>query len=112
MEELFKIKIKNTEAAGIEIVPVADGVEIIVARKVINAEKPVSKTNSNLEILRAFCSEKKDCYKNDKTMTAELKRFWNFYSPKMQEWKGRKVQPEKLWSRWQDTREGSSVEYN
>lgn len=94
MEELFKIKIKNTEAAGIEIVPTSDGVEIIVARKTAKVQERESKPN--LEILREFCGRKKNEEGIDRV---ELRNFWDWYSERMEDWKGRII-PEKLWERW------------
>ena len=103
MEEILRLRIKNTESATVEIVPVDDGVEILVLRK--KEPKKAKKyefhdereMTGNLEILRAFCTELKGNV--DK---GELKRFWEFYSGKMEEWKGT-VQPEKLWARWEDS---------
>ena len=95
MEQVFKITIKNTEAAGVEVVPTEDGVEIIVTRR----EKDVAprKTGkSNLEILKEFCSEKKA---EEGTDRKELKSFWDWYSPKAEDWKGR-IFPDRLWERW------------
>lgn len=33
MEEILRLKIKRTESATIEVVPVEDGIEILVLRK-------------------------------------------------------------------------------
>lgn len=105
MEEVLRLKIKNTEAASVEIVPVEDGVEILVLRK--SAKKPKyefhdeRKNENKLEILRAFCSrQKEEC--ETKEDRGELKRFWEFYSGKMEDWRG-KVEPEKLFKNWQKT---------
>lgn len=105
MEEILRLKIKRTESATIEVVPVEDGIEILVLRKA--AKKPKiefhdeRKSENNIEILRAFCSrQKEEC--ETKEEKGELKRFWDFYSPKMEEWKG-KVEPEKLFKNWQKT---------
>ena len=104
MEEILRLKIKNSDSATIEVLPVEDGVEILVLRK--SAKKPKiefhdERKNSNLEVLRAFCSKQKEqCItKADK---GELKRFWDFYEGKMEEWKG-KVEPDKLFEKWQKT---------
>jgi len=113
MEQVFKIVIKDTENATIEVQPTAEGVEIIVKRAEKKVEKPVTEpTNDKLETLRDFCSEKKKAFKSDKTMLAELKRFWLFYSPKMEEWKGKRVEPEKLWARWAETRKGGNADFD
>lgn len=105
MEEILRLKIKRTESATIEVVPVDDGIEILVLRKA--AKKPKiefhdeRKSENNIEILRAFCSkQKEEC--ETKEEKADLKRFWDFYSPKMEDWKG-KVDCNKLWSRWAET---------
>lgn len=55
---------------------------------------------TNAEILKDFCSAKK---KEEGVDIDELKRFFEFYSPKMEEW-AKTVQPDKLWSRWQETK--------
>lgn len=105
MEEILRLKIKNAETASVEIVPVDDGVEILVLRK--PAGRPEKefhderKNERNLEILRAFCSkEKEKC--EDKEDRGELKRFWDFWSEKVGEWKG-KLDCERLWKNWQKT---------
>lgn len=100
MEQVFKIRIKNTDAAGVEIVPTPDGVEIIVNR--VSRAEP-SREEDKVETLRAFCSKKKEKYEGDREMLRELKAFWDWYSPKMPDWKG-KADCQKLWSRWLDTR--------
>lgn len=111
MESVFKIKVSNTEYAAVEIRPVEDGVEIIL--KKADSDKPVdAPTNDKLEALRDFCSIKKKYFKNDKTMLSELKRFWEWYSPKMEDWRGKRLDAEKLWSRWTETRKGGSVSYD
>ena len=61
-------------------------------------ETAVGKTNA--EILKDFCSAKK---KEEGVDIDELKRFFEFYTPKMEEW-AKTVQPDKLWSRWQETK--------
>lgn len=48
----------------------------------------------NIEILKTFCSSIKNSVDKD-----ALKRFWDFYSPKMETWKG-VLKPEALWERW------------
>ena len=55
---------------------------------------------TNAEILKDFCSAKK---KEEGVDIDELKRFFEFYTPKMEEW-AKTVQPDKLWSRWQETK--------
>lgn len=55
---------------------------------------------TNAEILKDFCSAKK---KEEGVDIDELKRFFEFYNPKMEEW-AKTVQPDKLWSRWQETK--------
>lgn len=101
MEQVFKIKVLNTEYAAVEIRPVEDGIEIVLKRA--DKEKPVEKKcTDNHAILKDFCTEKKEYHKHDKTMIKELLAFYNFYSPKMEDWKG-SVDPARLWKKWQTT---------
>lgn len=105
------MKIKNTEAASIEVIPTDEGVEIVVFKKP-GAAKEEKKFNGgksysgkktakadNLEELRGFCSAKKAEYAGNATMKKELKAFWDWYSPRMEEWKG-DVEVGKLWHMW------------
>ena len=116
-EEILRIKIKDTESAGVEIIPTEEGVEIVVTRKpkLVTVSGPhgdvpkKGETAGNLEKLRSFCTAKKEFHKGDKTVLADLRRFWDFYSPKMSEWRG-KADCGKLWERWCPTRQGSSAE--
>ena len=105
MEEILRLKIKRTESATIEVVPVEDGIEILVLRKETKRPKiefhDERKSKNNIEILRAFCSkQKEEC--ETKEEKADLKRFWDFYESKCEDWKG-EFQPDKLYSRWQKT---------
>ena len=95
MAEELKIKIRNTEAASVEIIPTDDGIEICIVKKEHPSRAKESNAD-NTEMLRAFCSKMKEQEDTDKK---ELKRFWEFYSPKMPTWKG-KVHPDKLWEKW------------
>lgn len=118
MEEI-KFKIKHTEAANVEICPVEDGVEIIVK---YGSKKPsyslhtdtdepqvTYKSKSkwgtkksqkpNSEILKDFCTQTKS---EEGINKKELLKFYEFYEPKMSDWKGT-IQPEKLWERWMET---------
>lgn len=116
MQEI-KFKIKNTESANVEIVPCEDGVEIIVK---YGSKKPTyslhtdpdepqvtykskskwGKTQkSNAEILKSFCSGKKE---DPDINLKELKAFYEFYSNKADDWKG-KMDCERLWERWMET---------
>lgn len=118
--EPIRIKIKDTEAAGIEIVPVEDGVEIIIRKdnKVLAPKEEPKKNLSKapiynkLEEFREFCGVLKKRHEGDKALIADLRRFWDFYSPKVKEWKGKTLDGEKLWARWCSTRQGSSVKYD
>ena len=105
MEEILRLRIKNSEAATIEVVPVEDGVEILVLRKGGKPKKYElhdERKKDNLEVLREFCSrQKEEC--TTKEEKGELKRFWEFYSPKMEDWNGA-VDCSKLWSRWAETK--------
>ena len=108
MQEL-KFKIKGTEQAQVEIVPCADGVEIVVrygeSQKNYGSSnnKPFKFHNkqekSNAEIIKDFCSEKKT---EEGVNLKELKSFFEFYSEKAEDWKG-KMDPNKLWERWMET---------
>ena len=102
--EPIRIKIKDTEAAGIEIVPTEDGVEIIIRKdtKIAPKEEPKeakSASCKNAEILKAFCSKKKVEFAGYTLMRKELLKFFNFYNARVCEWKG-VIQPEKLWKSW------------
>lgn len=55
---------------------------------------------TNADILKSFCSAKK---KEEGVDIDELKRFFEFYNPKMESW-AHTVEPAKLWSRWQETK--------
>lgn len=110
MEE-FRIKISGAQKANIEVIPSADGgVEIIVhygselqKNYGSNEKKPFKFHNkqekSNAEIIKDFCSEKKT---EEGVNLKELKSFFEFYSEKAEDWKG-KMDPNKLWERWMET---------
>lgn len=105
MEEILRLKIKRTESATIEVVPVEDGIEILVLRK--EAKKPKiefhdeRKSKNNIEILRAFCSkQKEEC--ETKEEKADLKRFWDFYESKCEDWKG-EFKVSTLFEKWKKT---------
>lgn len=108
MQEI-KFKIKQAESANVEIIPCADGVEIVVrygeSQKNYGSSnnKPFKFHNkqekSNAEILKDFCSEKKT---EEGVNLKELKSFFEFYSEKAEDWKG-KMDPNKLWERWLET---------
>lgn len=49
----------------------------------------------NNEVLRAFCTKKKEEGANKD----ELKKFYDFYSPKMEGWRN-EVRPADLWNKW------------
>lgn len=95
MEQIFKVSIKNSEAAGVEIVPTEDGIELIITRRQQEKKVPAGSSN-NLELLRDFCSQKK---KEEGVDKKELKAFWDWYSERAEDWKG-KLQADKLWTRW------------
>ena len=109
----IRFKITNTESAQIEVMPVSDGVEIVVhygegsaknygssEKKPSNYKKTYTKPNkSNIEILKNYCGE----LKNDEDIDIkELTNFYKFYEGKIEDWKG-VIQPDILWSRWQKT---------
>lgn len=109
MAEELKIKIRNTEAATVEIIPTDDGIEISIVRKE-NPKKETPVQADSTEEFRSFCTKMKEKYRKDKTLLADLRKFWDWYSPKMSEWKG-KLDCEKLWTRWCSTRQGSDAKY-
>lgn len=55
---------------------------------------------TNAEVLKGFCSAKK---KEEGVDIDELKKFFEFYNPKMESW-AHTVEPAKLWKRWQETK--------
>ena len=55
---------------------------------------------SNADILKDFCSATK---KEEGVDIDELKKFFEFYTPKMESW-AHTVEPAKLWKRWQETK--------
>lgn len=100
--EVLRIKIRDTEAAGIEIVPTHEGVEIIVTRKPAKAggsEEPKGRP-TNAEILKEFCKDQKSVPGTD---IKDLRRFYDFYLEKVEEWRGT-MRPEDLYKKWQKTK--------
>ena len=57
----------------------------------------VSQKKLNSQILREFCSEKKT---EEGIDVDDLKRFYNFWLPKAENWDNRPFQVEKLWENW------------
>lgn len=55
---------------------------------------------TNADILKSFCSATK---KEEGVDIDELKKFFEFYNPKMESW-AHTVEPAKLWKRWQETK--------
>ena len=55
---------------------------------------------TNAEILKDFCTATK---KEEGVDIDELKKFFEFYNPKMESW-AHTVEPAKLWKRWQETK--------
>lgn len=112
MQEL-KFKIKGTETANVEIIPVSDGVEIVVHYGAETQQNNGSFENkpkktytyhnnqdkSNIEILKEFCGGLR---KSGAASVDEILKFYNFYEGKLEDWKG-VMQPEKLWQRWKET---------
>lgn len=107
----FRIKIGNAEKAQIEVVPTSDGgVEIVVHYGSESRQNYGSSENkpfkfhgkqekSNAEIIKDFCGSKKN---EEEVDMKQLKSFFDFYSSKAEEWKGR-MDAEKLWQRWMET---------
>lgn len=101
MEEILRLKIKRTESATIEVSPVEDGIEILVLRKAAKKPKIEFHDERNKEILRAFCSkQKEEC--ETKEEKADLKRFWDFYESKCEDWKG-EFKVSALYEKWKKT---------
>ena len=109
-EEILRIKIADTEYAGIEVVPTESGVEIVVTRrkKVVSKESGardnVPKKGSlqhvdNYEILRNFCTKKKN---EPGVNQKQLLAFYNFYNSRILEWNG-VFMPEPLFAKWKKT---------
>lgn len=111
MQEL-KFKITNTEAANIEIVPVSDGVEIIVhygseKNYGSNENKPKGKFRFNSaskspeDIIEEMKEAAREEYNKAGTDKEELKKFVKFYEKKIQEdgWNGA-FDFDKLYERW------------
>lgn len=103
MEEILRLKIKRTESAAIEVVPVEDGVEILVLRKGGKKyEFHDERKGDNLEVLRAFCSKQK---KKEGTDQEDLLRFFKFYESKCEDWKG-EFKVGILYKNWNEKRNG------
>lgn len=107
MEQVFKVIIRDTEAAAVEIVPIDGGVEVVVRKdsKVLapkdEPKAAKSATCKNADILKDFCSKKKIEFVGYTLMRKELLKFYNFYNARVCEWKG-VIQPEKLWKSWEE----------
>lgn len=99
MEEILRLKIKRTESATIEVVPVEDGIEILVLRKEAKRPKIEFHDERNKEILRAFCSKEK---KKEGTDQEDLLRFFRFYEEKCEDWKG-EFKVSALYEKWKKT---------
>ena len=107
-EQVFRITVKSTETAGVEIIPTEEGIEILFTKRTLAEDrKSVSKEGknkdggkTNMERLVEFCRDMKE---KGGGSSEELKKFYHWYAPRMEEWKGT-VQPEKLWKRWEETR--------
>lgn len=78
------------------------GNEVYNYRDQVPNESRVQMTShkTNADILKDFCSAKK---KEEGVDIDELKKFYEFYSVKMDAWQTT-VQPEKLWTRWMETK--------
>lgn len=75
--------------------------ELKEAPKKVDVQMTSEKKNT--DILRDFCSERKNEGGIDK---ADLKRFYDFYHEKVDTWDNR-LKPEIIWERWQKTRRAS-----
>ena len=110
MQEL-KFKIKGTETAQVEIVPVSDGVEIIVhygseAPVPSQERKPFKPRNyaqdkTPEEIIEGIKIAARNEYKKEGADKEELTKFVKFYERKIQEdgWKGN-FDFDKLYGSW------------
>lgn len=114
--EAFRIKITNTQSAGIEIQPCSDGSVDIVVRygtesqnnTVSSQNKPFkfhNKENHTVEelvnSLRQFCSKK---IKEEPEWKEDIIKFGKFYSERVKEgWKG-ELRINDLYKNWCDKR--------
>ena len=93
MEQVFKVIIRDTEAAAVEIVPIDGGVEVVVRKdsKVLAPKEEPKEAKSasckNAEILKAFCSKKKVEFAGYTLMRKELLKFFNFYNARVCDWR-------------------------
>lgn len=78
------------------------GKEVYNYRDQVPNESRVQMTahKTNSEILKDFCTATK---KEEGVDIDELKKFFEFYNPKMESW-AHTVEPAKLWKRWQETK--------
>lgn len=111
MQEI-KFKIKDTEFANVEIVPVGDGVEIIVHYG-SNSEKSGSfekqpkqgkfnpKAKSPQEVIEDMKADAREEYKKPGADKKEIKKFVDFWERKIEEngWKG-EFKFDVLYERW------------
>lgn len=113
----IRFKITNTESAQIEVVPVSDGVEIVVhygsesrqnygsfEKKPSNSKKPFTlhtKQASPEEIIEGMKEVARKLYNQPDTDKDELTKFVKFYEKKIQEdgWNGA-FDFDKLYERW------------
>ena len=63
------------------------------------AQQPQEKKEKNSKILRDFCIQLKE----DGEDTEEIKKFYDFYKLKVDEW-DRTVNPEKQWKKWNENK--------
>ena len=66
----------------------------------VNESIQMTAHKTNAEILKDFCTATK---KEEGVDIDELKKFFEFYTPKMESW-AHTVEPAKLWKRWQETK--------
>lgn len=75
--------------------------ELKEAPKKVDVQMTSEKKNT--DILRDFCSDRKN---EDGVDKADLKRFYDFYYEKVDSWDNR-LKPEVIWERWKGTRRAS-----
>lgn len=99
------IIIKAGSTGLVEVIPQEDG-SIIIRVNEQKRTAPITTyklntkpSKSNAEILKSFCSGKKE---DPDINLKELKAFYAFYSNKADDWKG-KMDCERLWERWMET---------
>lgn len=107
--EAFRIKITNTQSAGIEIQPCSDGSVDIVVRYGTESQNKTFKFHNKekqtveelVDSLRRFCSKK---IKEEPEWKEDIIKFGKFYSERVKDdWKG-ELRINDLYKNWCDKR--------